>query len=224
MKNAAKLSKRIKEVKLYKLEEAIEYIKKYSKTKFDPTLEVHINLNFDKKKQEQNIRFTTVLPHGTGKNKKVAVLASKKIQNADLELSESDIEKLEKSILKPKTDFDVLISEPRFMTKLAKAAKVLGPAGVMPNPKNGTVTEEVEKAVEQVKKGRVEVKTEPNASLIHTIIGKLSFDTPNLCENFTELYSAIKHNKPQKSSNDWIKSIYLSATMSPSAQLDLNSI
>src|SRR3989338_8452821 len=187
MKNAAKLSKRIKEVKLYKLEEAIEYIKKYSKTKFAPTLEVHINLNFDKKKQEQNIRFTTVLPHGTGKNKKVAVLASKKIQNADLELSEADIEKLEKSILRPKTDFDVLITEPRFMPKLAKAAKVLGPAGAMPNPKNGTVSEDVEKAVEQVKKGKVEVRLEPNGKTIHTIIGKRSFKDTDLTENFREI-------------------------------------
>ena len=213
-----------KETKLYKLEEAIDFIKKTSKTKFDSTLEVHLNLNIDKKKQEQNVRFTTVLPHGTGKTKKVAVLASKKVKNADLELSEADIEKLEKSILRPKTDFDVLIAEPRFMSKLAKAAKVLGPAGAMPNPKNGTVTEDVEKAVEQVKKGKIEVKTEPNAPVIHTIIGKLSFETPKLCENFSELYSAIKHNKPQKASNDWIKSIFLSSTMSPSAQVDLTAL
>src|SRR3989344_7207256 len=170
-----KETKRSKEVKLYKLEEAIEFIKKSSKTKFDPTLEVHLNLNFDKKKQEQNIRFTLVLPHGTGKTQKVAVLASKKVQNADLELSEADIEKLEKSILKPKNDFDVLIAEPKFMPKLAKAARILGPAGVMPNPKNGTVSEDVEKAVEQVKKGKVEIRTEPNGQAIHTIMGKKSF-------------------------------------------------
>ena len=216
--------KRSKEIKLYKLDEAIDFIKKNSKTKFDPTLEVHLNLNFDKKKQDQNIRFTLVLPHGTGKTKKVAVLASKKVQNADLELSETDIEKLEKSILKPKNDFDVLIAEPKFMPKLAKAARILGPAGVMPNPKNGTVTDDVEKAVDQVKKGRVEVKTEPTAPVIHTIIGKLSFETPALSENFRELYSSIKHNKPQKASNDWINSIFLSSTMSPSAQLDLSTL
>lgn len=210
-----------KEVLKLKLVDALDWLKKNCKTKFDSTVELHINLNLDNTKQDQNIRFTTTLPNGTGKTKKVAVLASKKIKNADLELTESDIERLEKSQLKPKVDFDVLIAEPRFMQKLAKAARVLGPAGVMPNPKNGTVTEDVEKAVEQVKKGKVEIKLEPNGKSIHTILGKKSFDNKALSENFEEILTTLGQNKPSKAGSDWIRSIFITTSMSPSVQVDL---
>jgi large subunit ribosomal protein L1 len=202
-----------------KIADAIKKVKETSKEKFDPTIEVHISLLLDKK-AEQNVRFTTVLPHGTGKSIKVAVLASKKIANADLELKEDDVEKLEKGVLKPKIDFDILIAEPRYMPKLAKAARVLGPAGVMPNPKNGTVTEDVEKAVELVKKGKVEIRTEPNASNIHTIIGKKSFDDAKLVDNFNEIMSSIRANKPQKAEANFIKTVFISSTMGPSCQVD----
>jgi len=205
-----------------KIADAIKKVKETSKEKFDPTIELHISLSLDKK-DEQNIRFTTVLPHGTGKTKKVAVFASKKIANADLELSEDDVEKLEKGTLKPKIDFDVIIAEPRFMAKLAKAARVLGPAGVMPNPKNGTVTEDVEKAVELVKKGKVEIRTEANASNIHTIIGKKSFEDAKLIENFNEVMSSIKANKPPKAESNFIKTVFISSTMGPSCQIDIEA-
>src|SRR3989344_302413 len=116
------------EAPIMPLAEAIKFVKAQCKAKFDSTLEVHLNLNLDAKKAEQqSVRYTTTLPNGTGKTKKVAVLASKKVANADLELTESDIERLEKAQLKPKVDFDVLIAEPRFMSKLAKAARILGP-------------------------------------------------------------------------------------------------
>ena len=208
-----------KEVLILPLAEAIDYIKKNTKVKFDATVELHINLNIDIKKQDQNIRFTIVLPHGTGKTKKVAVLASKTIKNADLQLEEADIVKLEKGIIKPKVDFDVLITEPRFMSKLAKAARVLGPAGVMPNPKNQTVTENVEKAVEQVKKGKVEIRTEQTAPIIHTVIGKKSFETKFLAENFEEIINSLKQNKPLKAAPDWIKNCFLSSTMGASVRV-----
>jgi large subunit ribosomal protein L1 len=211
---------KIKQEKIFKFEDALNFVKENAKSKFDSTIEVHMNLKLDSKKQDQNIRFTTTLPHGTGKTKKVAVLASKKIPNADIELTESDIERLEKGTLRPKVDFDVLVTEPRFMSKLAKAAKVLGPAGVMPNPKNGTITEDIEKAVEQIKKGKIEVRLEPNGMTIHTILGKKSFDNKKLTENFAELLRALKQNKPQKTESDWIKAVYLSATMSPSAKIN----
>jgi len=200
------------------LTEAIDCVKKTDKAKFDSSIEVHIDCVLDKSKQE-TVRFSLTLPHGTGKTKKIAVMTSNKIAGADLELLEGDIEKLEKGELKPKVDFEVLIVEPRYMPKLAKVAKILGPAGLMPSPKNGTVTEDVTKAVEQFKKGRLEVKTEANGSVIHTIIGKKSFTTKALEENFQELVSALKANKPAKAEDTWIKTIYISATMSPSAQV-----
>ncbi len=200
--------------------QAIELVKKSDKAKFDSSLEVHINCDLNKERQE-TVRFSLTLPHGTGKTKKIAVMASQKITGADIELSEGDIEKIEKGQIKPKADFELLVVEPKYMPKLAKVAKILGPAGLMPNPKNGTVTEAVQKTVELFKKGRLEVRTEANGSVIHTIIGKKSFTTSALEENFVELISAVKANKPAKAQENWIKSIYISATMSPSAQVDL---
>src|SRR3990167_2978468 len=202
------------------IKEAIKNLKSGGKNKFDQTVEVHINLDLEKK-GEQTVRFMTVLPHGTCKTKKVAVLASKKVPNADLELSETDVSKLENGSIKPKVDFDILVSEPKFMPKLAKAAKILGPAGVMPNPKTGTVSENVEKTVEQIKKGKIEIRTEANASVIHSIIGKKSFEESKLEDNFNELINALKANKPTKSKPVWIKSVYITSTMGPSFQVDV---
>lgn len=214
------INKSKKDTNLHSLTDAIACVRKFSKEKFDPSVEIHIIVNSDPKKPEQNIRFSTVLPHGTGKTKKVAVLASKKIEGVDLELSESDIEKLEKSIIRPKVDFDVLITEPRFMPKLAKAARILGPAGVMPNPKTGTVTEDIESAVEQIKKGKVEVKTEKDAPVIHSIMGKLTFTDKALEENFLEVFNNVKQSRPSKIKGDWIKSVYICSSMGPSFRID----
>jgi large subunit ribosomal protein L1 len=203
--------------------EAIKQIKQDSKENFNATIEVHMNLELDVKKG-QNIRYSASLPNGTGKTKKVAVLASKKIEGADLELTEDDIEKIFKEQLKPKVDFDVLVTEPRYMPKLAKAAKILGPAGVMPNPKTGTVTEDVEKAVSEIKKGQIEVKTEKEAPLIHTIIGKVSFTDEALEENFRAFYNSLKQNKPQKAKPEWLQQAFLVTTMGKSVEVDLNSL
>ncbi|EKD99650.1 MAG: 50S ribosomal protein L1 [uncultured bacterium] len=215
-KKSTEKQEKVKDMTVYSFEDALKRVKETAKAKFDSTIELHVNLSLDKKAEQQSVRFTTVLPHGTGKTKKVAVLASKKVANADLELSESDIDKLANSTIRPKVDFDVLIAEPRFMAKLAKAAKILGPAGVMPNPKTGTVSEDVEGAVEQVKKGKIEIRTEPNATNIHTILGKKSFEDNKLIENYKEVISSIKANKPQKAKPDWIRSIFVGSTMGPS--------
>ncbi len=201
-----------KDMTIYPISEAIKKAKETSKTKFDATVEVHINLSKDKK-NELNVRFTTVLPNGTGKSKKVAVLASKKVNNADLELLETDIDKIEKGTLRPKVDFEVLVAEPRFMPKLAKVAKILGPAGMMPNPKLGTVTEDVENAVSQLKKGKIEIKTEKDVPVIHSILGKVSFEDTKLVENFEDILATLKTNKPAKAKPDWIKSIFVSTSM-----------
>lgn len=203
--------------------EAIQEVKTNSKEGFNATIEVHVNLETDIKKGH-TVRYSTPLPFGTGKTKKVAVLASKKISNADIELTEDDVEKIFRGQLKPKTDFDVLVTEPRYMPKLAKAAKILGPAGVMPNPKNGTVTEDVEKAVTEIKKGQIEVKTEKDAPLIHTVIGKVSFTDEALLENFKTFYTTLKQNKPQKAKPDWIRNIFLVSSMGKSVEVNIASI
>ena len=202
------------------LMEAIKKAKLLSKEKFDATVEIHINLDLDSKKQDQPVRFSLTLPNGTGKTKKVAVLASKKVTGADLELKESDIELIQKGQIKPRIDFDSLVTEPAFMPKLAKVAKILGPAGVMPNPKTGTVTEDAEKAVSEIKKGRLDVKTEKDLPMIHTIIGKRSFTEKQLSENFMELYKTLKQSKPTKASPEWIKSIFISTSMGQSVKVD----
>lgn len=202
------------------LMEAINKVKMSSKEKFDASVEVHINLDLDAKKMEQPVRFSLTLPHGTGKTKKVAVLASKKVTGADLELKESDIEEIQKGQIKPKIDFDTLVTEPAFMPKLAKVAKILGPAGVMPNPKTGTVSDDPEKAVSEIKKGRLDVKTEKDLPMIHTVIGKRSFTEKQLAENFMELYKSLKQNKPVKASPEWVKSVFFATSMGQSVMID----
>ena len=209
----------IKQDKTYTFEEALAEIRKGRKVKFDQTLEIHINLDIDPQKQDQMVRFSTTLPHGTGKSIKVAVVASKKVSNADLELSDDDLVKIEKGKLQPGKDFDVIVTEPSQMAKLAKLGRVLGPAGAMPNPKAGTVTDNVEKAVEQIKKGKINVKTEQNHPIIHTIIGKMSFDDKKLVENFNEFISSLKQNKPQKAKPEFIESIFVNATMGKSFKI-----
>lgn len=206
----------------YTIEEALERLKKGKKTKFDQTVELHINLNLDPKKQDQQVRFTTTLPHGTGQDLKVAVVASEKVPDADLEIKDSDIKRVESGDLRPGKDFDVIVAEPRHMAKLAKVARILGPAGVMPNPKSGTVTDDVKKTVEQIKKGRMEIKTEQNHPLIHTVIGKLSFDDKKLIANYQELISSLRQNKPPKAKPEFIESVFVTATMGISYQLELS--
>jgi large subunit ribosomal protein L1 len=213
-----------KDTSLYSIVEAIKKVKESAKERFDATVELHINLNLDSKKVDQPVRFSVALPNGTGKTKRVAVLASTKTEGADLELLESDIENIEKGKIRPKVDFDVLVAEPKFMAKLAKVAKILGPAGVMPNPKTGTVSENPSKAVELIKKGKVDIKTEKDIPVIHTIIGKISFSDEALVQNFTEIVTAFKQNKPAKAGQDWIRGMYICSSMGPACRIDSNPI
>ena len=206
------------------ISEAVKEVKEGAKASFDETVEVHINLNLDAKKGDQNIRTTVDLPHGTGKEIKVATMSSDKVSKADLQLTESDISKIEKGQIKPKADFDVLIVEPKFMSKLAKLGAILGPAGVMPNPKTGTVTEDVAKAVEAFKKGKVEVRSEQEFPMIHAIIGKVSYSEKQLEENLQAILDALKQSKPSKAKPDWIKSCYITSTMGKSVQVDVSTL
>ena len=210
----------MKDMTLHTIEEAVKKVKLESKEGFDATVELHINLDLDLSKQDQSVRYTTVLPNGTGKTKKVAVLASKKVSNADLELTEQDIDKIEKGAIRPKVDFDVFVAEPKFMVKLSKVARILGPAGVMPNPKTGTVSDDPEKAVEQIKKGKVEIKTEKDVPVVHTLAGKVSFPEEKLVANIKEIFKSLKQNKPAKANPEWVKNAYICSSMGSSVKID----
>lgn len=203
------------------LKEALKDIKNDCKTNFDSTVELHINLNLDVKKADQMVRFGVVLPNGTGKTLKIAVFGSSDIKEADLNLKEEDLDLIIQGKLRAGVDFDALVTEPAYMPKIAKVARVLGPAGIMPNPKNGTVTNDVKKAVEQLKKGKIEIRTEQNHPIIHTIIGKCSFDIEKLEENFDEIMNNLKQNKPSKAKPGWILSVFLSSTMGKSYPIDV---
>ncbi len=213
-----------KDLTTYTLEEALTKAIAASKEKFDASVEAHFNFDLNVTKPEQSIRVTTTLPHGTGKKLKVAVFASEKVSNADLELTEADLPRIEKGELRPRVDFDVLVAEPKMMAKLAKVARVLGPAGVMPNPKSGTVAEDVKKAVEQLKKGKIELRTEQTSPLLHTILGKKSFEINQLAENFNEILSTLRANKPPKAKPEWIKSCYVCTSMGSSFGVKIEAL
>ena len=202
----------------YNVKEAIKEIKDKSQENFVASVEIHINLDLEK---DQNIRFNIVLPHGTGKTKKIAVLASQKIEDADLNLVESDIQKIEKGEIVAKRDFDILITEPKFMPKIAKVANILGPAGVMPNPKSGTVTDKIEETVDKYKHGQIEIRTEPSAPIIHTMVGKINWESEKLEENILALLTSLRQNRPIKAKPSFIKSAFLKTTMGKSIELEI---
>lgn len=208
-------AEKIEKDKVYSIEEALKLIKENQISKFDESVEVHINSNIDPKKGDQQIRGSVILPHGTGKTKKVAVVTSAKEKEAkeagaDLVKGEDLIEDIKKG----KIDFDVLIATPEMMPKLAQVAKVLGPKGMMPNPKTGTVTDKVKEAVEAVKKGKADFKND-NTGNVHQVIGKISFKEEQLKENFDALMEAVEKTKGDGVKGKFINKIVVCSTMSP---------
>ena len=219
--NAEKVDK----TKTYNVEEAIKLIKETSNAKFDSTLEVAMNLNLDVKKADQQLRGAVVLPNGTGKTKKILVLAkgdqAKAATSAGADyVGDTDmIEKIEKENW---FDFDVIIATPEMMPKLGKIGKLLGPKGLMPNPKTGTVTTDVEKAIEETKKGKVNYRTDSYGN-VHGIFGKASFDEEKLIENLKTFVNVILKSKPSSAKGIYVKNITISSTMGPGIKLDINS-
>ena len=216
---------KIDKKKLYSIDEAIKLVKETSITKFDSTIEVAINLNLDTKKADQQLRGSLVMPNGTGKSKKVLVLAkgdaakAAKEAGADFVGDDDLIEKIEKENW---FDFDVIVATPDMMPSLGKIGRVLGPKGLMPNPKTGTVTMNTAKAVEDIKKGMVEYKTDTFGN-VHTIIGKVSFDDKKLKENLIYVYNTIVKAKPMSAKGTYILNISIASTMGPGIKIDKNS-
>lgn len=212
--------------KAYSVEEAVKLVKETSNSKFDGTVEVAMNLNLDTKKNDQQLRGAVVLPNGTGKSKRILVLAKGDQAKAAREAGADfvgDIDMIQKIEKESWFDYDVIIATPEMMPLLGKIGKLLGPKGLMPNPKTGTVTVDVAKAVEETKKGKVNYRTDSYGN-VHAMIGKVNFDEEKLVENLKAFVEAIIKVKPTTVKGTYIKNISISSTMGPGIKLDINSI
>ena len=224
-KKYVEASKKLEKNKLYSVDEAISLVKETSVTNFDSTVEVAIKLNVDAKKSDQNLRGSFVLPNGTGKKKKILVIAKgeaatkAKEAGADYVGDKDMIDKISKENW---FDFDVIVATPDMMPELGKIGKVLGPKGLMPNPKTGTVTTDVVKAIEDINKGMVQYKNDSYGN-IHTIIGKVSFDNAKLAENLNYVVTTVAKAKPASVKGVFINSITITSTMGPGIKVDKNS-
>lgn len=223
-KKYVEAANKVEKNKLYTKAEAIKLVKDTKTAKFDETVELALRLNLDTKKADQQLRGAIVLPNGTGKTKKVLVIAKgegatkAKEAGADYVGDMDMIEKIEKENW---FDFDTLIATPDMMPALGKIGRVLGPRGLMPNPKTGTVTTDVVKAVEDVKKGRVEYRTDSYGNVAASI-GKVSFDEAKLQENLDAFVSLIIKSKPSAVKGEYVKNITISTTMGPGIKIDVN--
>ncbi len=224
-KKYVEAAKLVEKNKLYSKEEAIDLVKKTSTTKFDSSVEVAMNLNLDTKKADQQLRGTICLPNGTGKTKKILVIAKGPKATEAKEAGADyvgDVDYLEKIEKENWLDFDTLIATPDMMPQLGKLGKILGPKGLMPNPKTGTVTMDIKKAVLEVKQGRIEYRTDSYGN-VHTIIGKVSFTEKQLLENLEAFVSLILKTKPSVVKGTYVKNISISTTMGPGIKIDTNS-
>jgi len=220
----AALSTKIED-RIYAPLEALSIIKENANAKFDETIEAHIRLGIDPKYTDQQLRTTVALPHGTGQSIKIAVITSgenvskAKAAGADL-FGEED---LVESINKGNMEFDLLIATPDMMPKVAKLGRVLGPRGLMPNPKAGTVTNDIANAIKEFKAGKLEFRAD-KAGIVHVRFGKASFTKEALFDNLKTLQESIDKNKPSGSKGKYWKSFYVTSTMGPSVQVDINAV
>lgn len=217
--------KKVEKDKLYTKEEAINLVKETSTVNFDASVELAMRLKLDTRKADQQLRGAINLPHGTGKVDRVVVIAKGDQQKEGKEAGADfvgDVDLIEKIDKENWFDFDVLIATPEMMPSLGKLGKKLGPKGLMPNPKTGTVTNDIHKTVTEIKKGRIEYKTDSYGN-IHVIIGKVSFDEQKLIENLNAVVETIKSVKPAAVKGNYILNIAVSSTMSPSVKINPNS-
>ncbi len=217
-KNYKAAYQQIDHTKAYSLKDALALAQATSKVKFDASVELHINLAVDPKQADQNIRGNLVLPHGTGKTVRVAVFDDAKVENADI----SGVETITKQLEKGEINFDVLVASPANMAKLGKYARLLGPRGLMPNPKSGTVTTDVARAASEAKAGRVEYRVD-STGIVHTSIGKVSFKPEQLVANAEALMTSVRNARPSSVKGNYIKAIHVASTMGPSIAVDASA-
>ena len=224
-KNQKLASEKIEAGKTYSLKEAAQLVKDVTFTKFDGSVDIDVRLGVDPRKANQMVRGVVSLPHGTGKQVRVLALCTPD-QEADAKAAGADYVGLDEYIEKIKggwTDIDVIITQPSVMGKIGALGRVLGPRGLMPNPKSGTVTNEVGKAVKEVKQGKIDFKVDKNG-IVHTSIGKISFSADQIRENAKEFIAMLNKLKPATAKGTYMKSIYLSSTMSPGIKIEPKSV
>ena len=224
-KNQKLASEKIEAGKTYSLKEAAQLVKEITFTKFDASVDIDVRLGVDPRKANQMVRGVVTLPHGTGKQVRVLALCTPD-QEADAKAAGADYVGLDEYIEKIKggwTDIDVIITQPSVMGKIGALGRVLGPRGLMPNPKSGTVTNEVGKAVKEVKQGKIDFKVDKNG-IVHTSIGKISFSAEQIRENAKEFIAMLNKLKPATAKGTYMKSIYLSSTMSPGIKIEPKSV
>ena len=224
-KNQQSVSEKIEAGKAYTLKEAAELVKEVTFTKFDASVDIDVRLGVDPRKANQMVRGTVSLPHGTGKQVRVLVLCTADAEAGAKEAG-ADYVGLDEYIEKIKggwTDVDVIITQPAIMGKIGALGRVLGPRGLMPNPKSGTVTPDVAKAVKEVKQGKIDFKVD-KGGIVHTSIGKVSFNATQIQENAKAFVDMLLKLKPTTAKGTYLKSVYLSSTMSPGIKVDTKSI
>ncbi len=224
-KNQKLAASKIEAGKAYSLKEAAELVKEVTYTKFDASLDIDVRLGVDPRKSNQMVRGVVSLPHGTGKVTRVLVLCTPDVEAAAKEAG-ADYVGLDEYIEKIKggwTDIDVIITMPSIMGKIGALGRILGPRGLMPNPKSGTVTMDVAKAVKEVKQGKIDFKVD-KSGIVHASIGKISFSADAIRENAKEFLAMIVKLKPSAAKGTYIKSIYLSSTMSPGIKVDPKTV
>lgn len=224
-KNRKLALSKIEAGKTYSLKEAATLLKEITTTKFDASVDIDVRLGIDPRKANQMVRGTVTLPHGTGKEVRVLVLCSPEAE-AEAKEAGADYVGLDEYIEKIKngwTDVDVIIAQPSVMGKIGSLGRILGPRGLMPNPKSGTVTNDVAKAVKEVKQGKIDFKVD-KYGIVHVSIGKISFTPDQIVDNAREFIQTLIKLKPSTAKGTYIKSIYLSTTMSPGLKIDPKSI
>lgn len=223
-KNRKKVLEKIEAGKIYKLIDAAQLVKEVTTTKFDSSVDIDIRLGVDPRKANQMVRGIVTLPHGTGKDKKVLVMCTPD-KEEEAKAAGADYVGLDDFVEKIKggwTDVDVIITMPSVMAKVGQLGRILGPRGLMPNPKSGTVTMDVGNAVTEVKKGKIDFKVD-KFGIIHTSIGKVSFEIDKIAENAQEFIKTVEKLKPSSAKGTYMKSVYLSSTMSPGIKVDIKS-